>query len=226
MGEQNGARRLRPYVFVCLAAMIAAQMAAFYLTRLLLPCLPVHDLSSSLDALVPFAPGWIAVYCLAYPFWLVSALWILAESRPHALRFACAYVLAMLLSAAVFLAYPCTMERADVSGGGFFTAWVRLVYAADAPTNLCPSLHVLINYFCWRGALGCRRIPRWYKRFAFVFLLLVCASVLLVKQHVAADIPAAVLIGEAALQAVRLGRPERLFPAGDRAGSGEKEDAV
>ena len=87
---------------------------------------------------------------------------------------------------------------------------MRFLYWIDSPTNLCPSLHVMISYFCWRGTFGCRKIPGWYKAFNFIFLLLVCCSILFVKQHALIDIPAAFVIGELALQLGRLLRLERI----------------
>ncbi len=198
------------YAVPVLLAMAAAQLLCFYPLRLVLPCLTLHDLTGPLDARIPFSPPWITVYLLSFPFWICAALRVLSEDRARGYRFGAAYILAMLLSGAVFLLYPGTMERPEVTGSGIFDSWMRLLYRADSPTNLCPSLHVLITYFCWRGAMGCPTVPRWYKIFAFVFLLAVCCSVLLVKQHALIDVPCGVAVGELALQCGRLGRLERV----------------
>jgi hypothetical protein len=203
-------RRFPFYVWICLAAMFGMQMLVFSGTRVFLPLLTLHDMTIPLDHRIPFVPPWVIVYFLAFPSWIGSAVWILSESKPHAYRFAPSYMLALLLSCAVFLIYPGTMERPELTGGGFFTAWMRFLYWIDSPTNLCPSLHVMISYFCWRGTFGCRKIPGWYKAFNFVFLLLVCCSILFVKQHALIDIPAAFVIGELALQLGRLLRLERI----------------
>ena len=199
-----------PYVWICFGAMLSLQMIVFYATRLPLSRMTLHDMSLPLDGRIPLIPQWITVYFLAYLSWAVSAIWILSESKAHGYRFACAYMLALVISGVIFLAYPGTIERPELIGSGFFMDWMRLLYRVDSPTNLCPSLHVLISYFCWRGAMGCRKIPVWYQWFNFVFLILVCFSILFVKQHVLIDIPAAVIVGEAALQAARVWRLERI----------------
>ena len=203
--------RIPYYVLWIGALMVLSQLVCYYLTRLLLPGRTLHILTIPLDARIPLSPPWITVYFLSFPFWIGTGLWILLESRPHAYRMGMAYALAMLLSAAVFLIWPGTMERPEVTGTGFFDRLMILLYRIDSPTNLCPSLHVLATYFCWRGEMGCRKIPGWYKAFSFLFLLAVCASILLVKQHALIDIPAGILIGEAGLQCARLCRLER-FP--------------
>ena len=210
-------RRFPPYVWLCLAAMFALQMLVFSGTRIFLPYLTAHDMTISLDDAVPFVPQWVTIYFLSYVSWLVSAVWILSESKPHGYRFACSYMLALLISGAVFLIYPGTMARPELSGSGFFTDWMRFLYWIDSPTNLCPSLHVLISYFCWRGTLGCRKIPKWYQWFNLVFLILVCCSILFVKQHAIVDIPAALLVGELSIQLARLWHLERIPSAIEKA---------
>ena len=203
-------RRFPPYVWLCLAAMFAVQMLVYSGTHVFLPYLPAHVLTTPLDDAIPFIPAWVTVYFLAFVTWLVSGVWILSESKPCGYRFACAYILALLISGAIFLLYPGTMARPAVTGSGFFPAWMRFLYRVDSATNLCPSLHVLISFFCWRGALGCRKIPAWYKWFSFAFLLLVCCSILFIKQHALVDIPAALAVAELAFLLARLLRLERI----------------
>ena len=120
---------------------------------------------------------------------------------------------ARLLRWAIFLLWPCTIDRPELTGGGASTELLRLIYRADTPYNLFPSFHVIFSYFCWRGIMGCRKIPLWYRRLNFLCLGLACLSILFVKQHVAADIPSALAVSEAAILASRRLRPERVFAA-------------
>ena len=205
-----GRRDLPARALRCVAVMIAALLFVFYVTRLALPSLTLHDLTVPLDRRIPFSPPWITVYCLSFVFWIGSGLWICAGEVQLAHRFTASYVFAMLLSGAIFLLWPGTMARPEIPGSDFFSRWVGLIYRLDPPTNLCPSLHVLITYFCFRGAAQSGHIPRWYTVFSFIFFLLVCCCVLFVKQHALVDVPAAVAVGEAALQCGRLLRLERI----------------
>lgn len=204
-------KRLHPYVWVSFLAAFLVQMLTFYGTRIFLTGRLLHHLATPWDLAIPFIPQWIIIYVLSFAEWIVFALWILSESKQRAYRFSLTYILALCLSAAVFLIYPGTMDRPVLVGDGIFIRWMRFLYAADSPTNLCPSLHVLITYLCFRGALGSRIIPKWAKVFSFLFLILVCFSILFVKQHVLVDIPAALLIAELAWQIGKLTRIERLF---------------
>ena len=209
----SGAPEAYPWrrVLICLGAMLAFHMLAYFATRLLLPGLPVHRFALPLDASIPLVPGWVTVYLLAIPHWAAcGVIGVGLQTKRRAYQIVAAYSLAMLLSGAMFLAWPLTMDRPEIIGDGPFEALLRWVYRADTPTNLCPSLHVLVSYFCWRGLWDCRRVPGWFRVFNLIFLILVCLSVVLVKQHLVIDIPVALALGEATTQAARLLRPEHI----------------
>ena len=199
-------RRIPRHVWPHLAVMLLAQLLVFYPTRLLLPYLPAHRLETALDAVIPLRAEWIVIYYLTFVFWFASAVWLLSESKAYARRMVKGYLIAMLLSCVIFLVYPTTLTRPVPPDSGFFNVLLAQLYQIDDPVHLLPSLHVLITYFCLRAAMGSRIIPRWYFPFAVVFLLLVCLCILFVKQHVLADIPSAVVVGELSVQLAGLGK--------------------
>lgn len=161
-------------------------------------------LTTRLDEAIPLAPVWITVYFLVFADWIACAMIILSDERSNALRFTAAYGISMLISGVIFVVYPCTMLRPEVSGGDLFSALLRLLYRIDTPTQLFPSLHVMISYLCLRGVADCRNLPKWFVPLQAGILVCVCLSILFVKQHVLADIPAAFVVGELALQLSRL----------------------
>lgn len=216
----NRSRPRKTYLWICLACVAAAVCLVYFATGRLVDDASLHDLSCALDRRIPFLPEWVTVYFLAYPFWIIGGALIFGEGPERAFRMTAAFLLAMAASGALFIAWPGTIERPEPAGNGFFLAWVRLLYRIDPPKNLCPSMHVLNSYYCWRGLWGCKRVSAWVRRFAFLFLVLVCLSVLFVKQHALVDIPVAVVIAEATL---RLGGafPRRWIPAGWRESASE-----
>lgn len=191
------------FVLRCALLAIGTQLLVFYGTHLI-PTPPPHILTSRLDEAIPVAPVWITVYFLVFVDWLACAIAILFENRSHARWFTAAYVIGMLMAGVIFVVYPCTMERPEILGSDPFSLMMRLLYRIDTPTNLFPSLHVMITYFCWRGSMGCEKLPKWFSTLQFGILICVCLSILFVKQHVLADIPAAIAVGEPALQLAKL----------------------
>ena len=197
-------RILQPYFWRCLLAILASHLLAYYGTRLLLPYLPVYRLDLALDAAIPFIPEWVCVYSLAFLSWVSTGFIILIQGKEPAVRLTGAYVIGMLLSAILFLAWPLTLQRPEIIGNGLWRDLLRTMYSLDEPNNLCPSLHVLVSYYCWRGLWGCPRIPKWFKGFNFLFFALVCLSVVFVKQHLVIDIFCGIAVGEISMQAARL----------------------
>lgn len=207
---------LAPRVWVCLACIAVLQGLVFYATRIPLAHMTMHRLAGPLDEAIPLRPGWVTVYFFTFLCWAAGLLWIMAESREHCYRFTAALMTAQLISGVIFLVYPCTIDRPALTGGGIVMDWMRFLYQVDSPHNLLPSFHVIFSYFCWRGTWGCKKIPRWFRLFNFAVLLLACACILFVKQHVIADIPSALAVSELSWQAARLFRLERVFFSAER----------
>ena len=204
-------RRFPPYVWITLVLIVSIQMTIFYGSHVFLPYLTFHSPATWLDLQIPLVPEWITVYFLSYLSWTVTVILVVAENKNHGYRFAMAYVTGLVISGIIFLAWPVTMERPEVAGTGFFYDWIRFLFAVDEPVNLFPSLHVLISYICFRGCIGCKKIPIGYTIGQGVFLILVCFSVLFVKQHLLIDIPAGLAVAEISWQLARIFRAER-FP--------------
>ena len=72
----------------------------------------------------------------------------------------------------------------------------KFIYSVDEPVNLLPSIHCLESYCVLRYTIGLKKPCRAYKIIISTFSVLVFASVVLVKQHVILDIPAAIIIVE------------------------------
>ncbi len=204
-------RKIPQYAWICLGIIAATMFIVFYGTKLAIAHRTLHILTGPLDEKIPFVPAWITVYYFAFVTWMSSGLWILSQGKEHAYRTTIAAVIAISVSGVVFLIWPGTLQRPEVTGQGIFEQLVRLTYRLDSPTDLCPSLHVLYSFICWRGMIGCRSIPRSAKWFNFVFLILVCNSILFVKQHAIVDIFPAFLIGEFSFQAVEKLHLERIL---------------
>ena len=198
------------YGWACFLCLLLIQTIVFCPTRFLLPYMDKLDLSTVWVARIPFRPVWVLVYLLSYASCGVTFFLLFRQRKEHVYRNSAAYLLTLILTFACFMLMPAQMERPEVPGTDFFSWLTRLVYVIDQPNNLFPSLHVVCSYYCWRAVYDTEGIPRWYRRFNFVYLVLVCCSVLFVKQHVLVDVPAGVVVSEIPLQLARRFRWERL----------------
>lgn len=187
------------YSFIPVIVWFILNFSTFYGIRALNEGRTHYDLSIPLDAAIPFFSPAIIVYVLWYVEILVGFCLIARESREVCFEVFSAEAVAKILTAVIFLALPTAMVRPEISDGGFCDMLTRRIYAADAPNNLFPSIHCLESWLIFRGVLKCRKVPRLCKASFGVFGVLVFASVVLVKQHVFVDIPAALVVAEIGL---------------------------
>ncbi len=180
--------------------MLLANLAAFYGTRLLDTGAPVHSMATAPDARIPFVPAMIVVYLLAFVQWALGYLVLVHEPPRVCRRYACAMVLAQIISAACFLLCPTVMtDRPVPEGADLFSRLTALVFSMDAPDHLFPSLHCLESWMFMRITLASGQVRRPLKIFSVLFTSAVFASVVLVKQHYLADIPGGIAVAELGL---------------------------
>ena len=168
-----------------------------------------YDLTIPLDASIPFLPWFAAFYLLAYVQWISGYLLIGKEGKDFCYRWCFASIAGKLLAGICFLIIPSTAVRPEAAGNGFFEMLIRMIYAADLPDNLFPSIHCLESWICFRSSCYMKKIPRWVPAAFFVMTLLVFASTVCTKQHVLIDIAGGILAAEAGLLIVDRIRAKR-----------------
>lgn len=156
-----------------------------------------HDLTNRIDADIPFISAFVVFYCFWYIFYLVNYILIAKEGKHKFFQFFMADFIAKTISLFIFIFYPTTMNlRPAFTGYSIFGFMVQLIYNLDPPTNLLPSIHCLVSWFCFIGISASKKIPRWYKVISFITAMLIILSTLLVKQHVLADAITGVILAE------------------------------
>lgn len=175
---------------------LGSQLAVYFGTRVVNAGREHYQLETAWDRAIPLVPAFALVYVASYVYWAAGFALLSWDSRRTRLRTAAADLVLNTLCLGVFLALPTTMTRPELTGDGFWSWALGLIYRADTPDNLLPSLHCAVSWLCWRAMAGCSSLRPWVKRAALVFTLLVCASVVLVKQHCLIDIPTGLLAAE------------------------------
>jgi membrane-associated phospholipid phosphatase len=154
------------------------------------------DFTSAIDRQVPFVKEWIIIYFICYVFWAINYILITREGKESCYRFAFADLLSRLICGIFFILLPTTNIRPTVYGDDIFSILMRFLYTIDSPTNLFPSIHCLVSWYCFIGLRKSKKVPFWYKVFSLIFTLLVCASTQFTKQHYLIDIAGGILIAE------------------------------
>ena len=185
----------RPWVI----GTVAAIFLVYYGSRLISDGLFHHNIMLPVDYKIPFIPAFIIIYVLAFPFWIFNGILVARENKETCSRVLSAEILAKIVCGIIYILYPTTMIRPEVTGTDFFSWLTGFIYLIDKPYNLMPSIHCMDSWFCWRGLSGCKKVPEWYKKFSLFFAILICLSTLFVHQHVIIDVPTGILMAEAGL---------------------------
>lgn len=189
-------RQVPAYGVLSLISCFLVNCLIYWGTQLLAADAYHYDFTTELDRQIPFVKEWILIYVVCYLFWAANYILISREGKEKWFRFATADMMSRVICGVFFILLPTTNIRPEVAGTDFCSWLVRLIYSVDAPTNLFPSIHCLVSWFCFIGIRGSRKVPKWYQAFSCIFALLVCASTQFTKQHYLVDIAGGLLIAE------------------------------
>ena len=167
--------------------------ALYFLTENLIPaekCQPVH---MWLDDVIPFHE----VFLIPYVFWyflIVFSLGYFLLYHVDSFKRLQTYIIVTQLTAmAIYILFPSRQDLrpAIFPRDNFLTDCIRILYAFDTNTGVCPSLHVAYSIgiaSVWTKEKGTNI---WWKSFVVVAVILICLSTMFIKQHSAVDFFAA-----------------------------------
>ena len=167
--------------------------ALYFLTENLIPaekCQPVH---MWLDDVIPFHE----VFLIPYVFWyflIVFSLGYFLLYHVDSFKRLQTYIIVTQLTAmAIYILFPSRQDLrpAIFPRDNFLTNCIRILYAFDTNTGVCPSLHVAYSIgiaSVWTKEKGANI---WWKSFVVVAVILICLSTMFIKQHSAVDFFAA-----------------------------------
>lgn len=201
MNREKSASIYPTYSILPIAAMLGMNMVAYMGTRIFTTGRYHYNIESPLDRMLPLVPFFVVFYVLAFAQWITGYLLIGREKKEYCYRFFLGEIIAKAICLVIFLVFPTTLNRPEITGNGIFERLLAFIYSVDAADNLFPSIHCLESWMCWRGCrkLTQTRLPGWFSGANLVLTLLVFASTVLCKQHVLIDIAGGVAVVEIGL---------------------------
>ena len=157
---------------------------------------PHYSFELGIDQKIPFVPWTVCIYLGCYLFWIANYILTARQEKEKVYRFFCAEVMAKAVCLVCFLLLPSTNVRPVIEGNSIWEILMSIVYGVDSASNLFPSIHCLVSWFCVIGIRKQKNIPTGYKIFSVVMALAVCVSTLTTKQHVFVDVIAGVTLAE------------------------------
>lgn len=171
--------------------------ALYFITENLIPPERCHVMHCFLDDLVPFNETFILFYISWYVLIVISLLYFFLYDIQSFKDLSVFIIITQVVAMIVYILYPNRQDlRPEVFPQESVYAWIiDFLYHFDTPTGVCPSLHVA--YSLGIGSVWLKKkdaSPVW-KAVLVVWIVLICLSVMFVKQHSAVDVIAALPLG-------------------------------
>ena len=167
---------------------------------------PPPWLITRLDAAIPFVPAAVWVYMTWHP----SSFLIFCAPRQQFRRLCFAEFTAFLLCSVMHLAWSVSIERPVLDSlTGPSASALRLIYAVDKPVNLFPSFHAAVALIL----LQLRPQSRLLRLGLVTWMIAICVSCVLTKQHYVLDVIAGLALGGVAVTVVDVARSVVVYSA-------------
>ena len=171
---------------------------SYFILQMIVP--PRYVMHTTLDDWIPFCEWFVIPYVLWYLY--ISVPLIVVFFKASRIAFVSMSMLlfsGIALSMVIFAVWPTTVDfrPTEFERDNLLVDLVRLIYAADKPTNVCPSLHcyeaLTIHIGMVQSGLF-KKSKRLFQTMSVLTLALICLSTVFIKQHSAVDVAAGLLL--------------------------------
>ena len=123
---------------------------------------------------------------------LIIVLWLLSPENMK--RYAKSMIFSIFVAAPIFIFFPSKLGYPRLESFEQFETLYKILYTLDHPYNLFPSMHVTYaSLGIWAIIRQYPQAKKWHMAL-WLWLGLICASIILVHQHHLADIPSGLLL--------------------------------
>lgn len=161
---------------------------------------PKYMIRSPLDAQIPFVKEFVVPYLLWFLYVAYGVIYTGFHSKKDFYRLLIFLEGGMSVAYIVYMFFPNALDlRPVITQNDPFSLLVRLVYATDTPTNVCPSVHV-INSIAVNAALqhsSAFSSKKYRKAASHILTVLICLSTMFIKQHSVVDVVCGIITASA-----------------------------
>lgn len=168
-----------------LIILVLFQSIIYFLTKLVQgkPTL----LNSIIDNKIPYISWFVYFYIIWYLMLFVIPFVIYLKNKDEFYKYVTTYIISILISGVIFIIFPTTINRANITGTGISDRLVKLIYSMDEPSvNCLPSIHCLVAFLFMLG-ISRVNISKLYKYGVYIISICIVLSTLFIKQHVIYD---------------------------------------
>lgn len=169
----------------------------YFLTENLIPVEKCHVVHCRVDDMIPFVEQFVIVYCFWYVLLVFSIGYFFFYDVESFRGLQTFIIVTQVVAVIVYIIWPSVqlLRPSIFERNNAFTWILGIIYAADTPTGVCPSLHVAYSLGIASTWLKRKQSKISTKIFVTVSVVLICLSVNFVKQHSFVDVCAAIPVG-------------------------------
>lgn len=188
---------IEKYACLPLLLCLVTNCSVYYISRLLSQGRPFHDVSIALDSMIPCIPFFFSWwYYAAFVFWAIAYVNYANLGKSHAWEIFFADFVGKIICAFFYIFYPTNLVWPEVVIRDYWSFMLGVIHNLDRPTNLFPSIHVLVSWLAFRYVYRIPTVSKRYKDLTLMGSLLVILSILFAKQHLVVDIFGGIVVAE------------------------------
>lgn len=156
-----------------------------------------HDIHCALDDKIPFSEIFVIPYYLWFLFLGFIMVYSFFFDIPAFKKYMWFTIITYSVTVLIYLVYPNeqNLRPTEFPRDNLCTDIVKMLYAFDTNTNVCPSLHVIGSFAVLFSAWDSKYLSTAFWRILLTVLcFLICISTVFLKQHSVIDILAALIL--------------------------------
>ena len=162
--------------------------------------LPYHVIHVWLDDKIPFVEYFIVPYLLWFVYVAAVFLYLFFKGTKQEFYRYCAFLFTgMTLFLVISTIYPNghLLRPTEFPRHNIFTFAVQILYQADTPTNIFPSIHVFNSIAAHRALVNNPRLSRnrLIRGGSLVLMVSIILATMFLKQHSALDVMSGIVLG-------------------------------
>ena len=180
----------RPYSWLLLFFVL--YLGVFFLLEKI--TLNYHLVHVALDEVIPYNSLFFVPYFSWYIVFFGLPVLFLAKDTGDYLRLCFLQFVPVLLCCAVYFIWPTCQDLRPENPDGPFGWAAAILYSADPPVNVCPSIHVCSSLSAAIGLCLSKRYRLRTKVLFCLWMLLIILSTVFMRQHSVIDVLWGVII--------------------------------
>lgn len=154
-----------------------------------------HLIGNTIDTKIPFNIWFMIPYCLWYILIFILPYFLYKKDKDNFIRYIYSYIICTLIANIIFIVYPTTVARPEITGKGILEFITSFIFKIDNPPMNCfPSLHCAMSMLFILFILEIKNVKKNVKITITLISILIMISTLYTKQHVFIDLISGVIL--------------------------------